>query len=90
MPVDWSDYPDDWKDIAKKAKDDAGWVCDRCGCEHRGDGTNGTILTVHHPDHDTSNRDAKLEVLCARCHLAAHYIENRYGGLGGQLELFDD
>lgn len=26
-------------------------------------------LTVHHPDGDTSNPDARLEILCAPCHM---------------------
>ena len=90
MPVDWNDYPNNWKSIAKEAKDKAGWKCEKCGRIHKADGTNGSILTVHHPDHDKDNVDARLEVLCARCHLRAHFVENQYGDLTDQLELFDD
>ena len=71
-PVDYSRYPDDWKQIAAAAIEREG-ACQGCGCLHREDGTNGTILTVHHPDRDPENRDARLTVLCARCHLA---VEN--------------
>lgn len=69
-PVDWSRYPDDWTAIALNAMHTADHRCQGCGAAHREDGTNGTILTVHHPDRDPENRDARLTVLCARCHLA--------------------
>ena len=36
-------------------------------------------LTTHHPDHDKMNPEARLEVLCAPCHLRAdhaHHMAN--------------
>lgn len=36
-------------------------------------------LTCHHPDHDKSNPNARLEVLCSGCHLRAdaqHHATN--------------
>ncbi len=71
MPVNWSDYPADWPEMARKCKDAAGWKCERCGMAHMGDGTMGSCLTVHHPDKDPGNAEAKTQALCARCHLAA-------------------
>lgn len=29
------------------------------------------VLTCHHPNHDTANPDARLIVMCQRCHLNA-------------------
>lgn len=61
-------YPDDWKDIAAAAKDEAGWICIRCGHEH--DPPTGYTLTVHHLDGDKSNCAWwNLAALCQRCHL---------------------
>lgn len=71
MPIDYSKYPDDFKETALKLKEEAGWKCLNCGIGHMEDGTMGSCLTVHHPDRDTDNLDARLEVLCARCHLRA-------------------
>ena len=31
MPVDWSKYPDDWKEIALAVKEEADWQCECCG-----------------------------------------------------------
>lgn len=31
MPVDWTKYPKDWKQIALKIKDKADWHCKECG-----------------------------------------------------------
>lgn len=38
------------------------------------------VLTCHHPDRDKANPNARLEVLCQRCHLnadRAHHIAKR-------------
>ena len=62
-------YPSDWPDIARRTKDEAGWVCVRCGHEH--DIANGYVLTVHHVDLDKTNcRWWNLAALCQRCHLS--------------------
>ena len=70
MPADRSRYPDHWECMAAHAIARAGRRCQGCGCAHREDGTAGTILTVHHPDRDPENAEARLTVLCARCHLS--------------------
>lgn len=62
------DYPPDWKEIAKRVKDAAGWKCVRCGHPH--DVAAGYTLTVHHLDMNPANCAAwNLAALCQRCHL---------------------
>ena len=86
MPMDRSKYPDDWPRIAHEAKERAGWKCERCGAAHMEDGTMGTCLTVHHPDRDTGNSEARIEALCARCHLAADRELRRNRGQGNLFQ----
>lgn len=69
-PVDYSRYPANWGDMVHAALVTAGHRCQGCGCHHHEDETAGTILTTHHPDRDPENPDARLTVLCARCHLS--------------------
>ena len=59
-------YPPDWKEIAKRVKDEAGWRCEACDNPH---GPSPYILTVDHLNHDPENRAAVLMALCQRCHL---------------------
>ena len=61
-------YPPDWKEIARRVKDEAQWRCLRC--DHGHDPASGYTLTVHHLDLDPSNnRWWNLAALCQRCHL---------------------
>jgi len=69
MPFDRSKYPDGWDEKAEAVKEAAGWKCEVCGIGHMEDGTMGSCLTVHHPDRDPENEDARLIAACARCHL---------------------
>lgn len=63
-----SAYPDNWKEIAKRIKDAAGWKCERCKEAHRVEGA--FVLTVHHLDGNKSNcANWNLAALCQRCHL---------------------
>lgn len=63
-----TDYPSDWKEIAKRVKDEAGWKCVRCGHAH--DPKTGYSLTVHHLDISPANCEWwNLAPLCQRCHL---------------------
>ena len=71
MPIDLSNYPKNWKDLAVACKEAAEWKCEECGMAHMDDGTMGSCLTVHHPHCDTDNPEAVLIALCARCHLKA-------------------
>lgn len=67
-----ADYPDDWPEIARRIKEQAGWECERCGAPH---GETPNVLTVHHLDGDKSNvHEWNLAALCQRCHLA---IQNK-------------
>ena len=62
-------YPSDWKQIATRIKDAAGWRCERC--KHPHDMSSGHVLTVHHLDGNKANCDDwNLAALCQRCHLA--------------------
>jgi 5-methylcytosine-specific restriction endonuclease McrA len=63
-----SEYPVDWKQIARQTKDEAGWKCIRCGHVH--EPATGYTLTVHHLTLDPANcRWWNLAALCQRCHL---------------------
>jgi len=59
MPVDWSDYADDWKEIALAVKESAGWRCEECGAQCRRPGeefdTHKRTLTVSHVNHDPAD-----------------------------------
>lgn len=64
---DGTAYPADWREIARRAKDETGWRCLRCGALHD---PPGHVLTVHHLDMSPQNCAWwNLAVLCARCHL---------------------
>lgn len=64
-----NDYAPDWKAVATKVKDDAGWCCIRCKHSHSREGWR--ILTVHHLDGDKANNAWwNLLALCQRCHLS--------------------
>jgi uncharacterized cysteine cluster protein YcgN (CxxCxxCC family) len=84
MPVDWSKYPENWKDIAHQVKEDADWKCQRCGkpCRkpHEDFDTHKRTLTVAHLDHEPMNIKCKnLEAMCAPCHLKydkRHHAKN--------------
>lgn len=66
--VDRGEYPPNWKEIAQRVKEGAGWRCVRC--EHPHDPKGGYTLTVHHLDADKANCDWwNLAPLCQRCHL---------------------
>jgi len=73
MPVDWRNYPDDWKKTALAVKDAAGWKCQKCGKQCRKPGepfdTHRNTLTVAHLNHDPGNPDARLMAMCAPCHI---------------------
>lgn len=69
-PMQRERYPDTWDEMRAAAVAAAAERCQGCGVEHREDGTTSSHLTVHHPDRDPENPDARLTVLCAACHLA--------------------
>lgn len=84
MPVDWKKYPDNWKEIAFRIKEEAEWQCEMCGKQCRLPGesfdTHRRTATVAHCNHDESDcRDENLVCACAPCHLkydAGHHAKN--------------
>lgn len=78
-------YPKNWKEIAGKIKNDAGWKCQGCGIQCRRPGepftTHRLTLTVAHLNHIPEDvRPENLKALCAPCHLrydAKHHAETR-------------
>ena len=61
-------YPANWKEIARRIKDAAGWKCERCGAPHSV--KLHRVLTVHHLDGNKSNcEDWNCAALCQSCHL---------------------
>ena len=63
-----SAYPPNWPNIATIVKEEAGWLCGRCGHPHSPE--SGHTLTVHHLDMDKANNAWwNLAALCQRCHL---------------------
>ncbi len=99
MPVDWSQYPPDWKEIAHQVKEKAGWRCQMCGKKCREPGapfdTHRNTLTVAHLDHDPENPEARLLAMCAPCHLRydaaekARRRKERSRRNDPQLDLFE-
>ncbi len=80
MPVDWSKYPKNWKDIAFRIKSEAGWKCEQCSRQCRFPDeefdTHKRTLTVAHINHVPDDCvDENLVALCPKCHLA--YDETR-------------
>jgi len=68
-------YGKDWKAKAAAAKENVGWVCQRCGVAHKTlryseytDREWPVYLQAHHPNFDPGNEDAELVVVCPRCH----------------------
>ena len=60
-------YPDNWEEIARVVKEEAGWRCEVCGAEH---GPPPRVLTVDHLDFNPANcARENLMALCQRCHL---------------------
>jgi hypothetical protein len=61
-------YPDNWPDIARAIKNQAGWKCVRC--QHIHEPETGYTLTVHHLDMNPANCEWwNIPALCQRCHL---------------------
>lgn len=84
MPVDWSRYPANWKQISLRIREREGWRCKWCGAEHgQPNPRTGSkvVLTVAHlgtphadgrpgDKHDKMDvRDENLAALCQACHL---------------------
>ena len=85
MPIDYKNYPENWKEISNDIRfNRAGSACEclgECG-SHKDPWCGGfhghnhhitgskVVLTVAHLDHDTKNNDySNLKAMCQRCHL---------------------
>jgi len=69
-----NEYPENWKEIATRIKEKAGWKCERCGHKHEVE--TGYVLTVHHLVPEKSLcEDWNLAALCQRCHLKMQHID---------------
>jgi predicted HNH restriction endonuclease len=97
MPIDYSRYPSNWKDISMQIKTHSQWRCKECGLDcdpqkhlelNRSERARHT-LTVHHQDYNPENNNlSNLIALCSACHLKKHI--RRKGNISkGQLNLFD-
>ena len=89
MPVDWSKYPDDWKEIAFEIKEATGWKCQSCGkqCYRPGEPYKNTqhVLTVAHINHVESDcRPENLVAACAVCHLRYDAMRKRWQRLAAK------
>jgi hypothetical protein len=74
---DRSQYPENWEEISKNKREEAGWVCEFCGTAHGDQGTSkcGSNYTVriaaaHKWPNDTRNPDPDLYALCQSCHFS--------------------
>jgi 5-methylcytosine-specific restriction endonuclease McrA len=72
VPIDYSRYPPNWKEIRAAILARAGNQCEFCGAANRQlhpiTGSR-VVLTIAHLDHDiTVNDPERLRALCQRCH----------------------
>lgn len=101
MPIDYRDYPPDWKTRIRPAiLARAGNQCEQCGAvNHQPNPRTGSrvVLTIAHLDHDRTNNDfGNLAALCQACHLTldgkqhavnARQTRRRKQQTAGQQEL---
>lgn len=84
MPIDYGDYPPNWKQIALSIKEGCGWICQFCGMQCRKPGeafdTHKRTMRVAHLNHTPMDvRLDNLRGLCSACHLrydAQHHARN--------------
>lgn len=85
MPVDWSKYPPNWRDLVAAVRERSGDRCEcsgecgaplcQAGCEARNKQPHPVtgsrvVLTTAHLDHDTTHNDlGNLRHMCQSCHL---------------------
>jgi len=77
MPIDYSRYPANWRDIRAAILQRAANTCEWCGAEnHEPHPVTGArvVLTVAHINHDIENNaPGNLAALCQRCHQRHDY-----------------
>ena len=89
MPVEWSKYPDNWKEIATEIKEATDWKCQVCGkqCYRPDESVEHTqnVLTVAHINHVESDcRPENLVAACSVCHLAYDAERKRWQRLAAK------
>lgn len=81
MPIDYRNYPPDWRAIRARILLRARDACEFCLCaNHRPHPLTGShvVLTIAHLDHDRTNNECEnLAALCQRCHLALDRGQHR-------------
>jgi len=88
MPIDYNEYPANWRILSIKRRREAGHVCQKCGArdgeEHPEKGFLVRLALCHVYDWTPANiKDYNLKVLCQSCHMASDNPERgrrrRYG-----------
>jgi 5-methylcytosine-specific restriction endonuclease McrA len=88
MPINYNEYPPNWKEIRERILLRADNKCEFCGIENKTLTKKGSIvvLTIAHLDHDHRNfevKDERLRALCQSCHLSydrpRHIFKRKYG-----------
>ncbi len=63
-------YPDDFKQIAQKLKEQKNWTCQQCNKGYNYD--KGSLHVHHKNERKDDNSEQNLEVLCKYCHQNRH------------------
>jgi 5-methylcytosine-specific restriction endonuclease McrA len=88
MPIDYTRYPPNWKEIRARILERARNCCEGCGIENYAINARGAkvVLTIAHLDHDPENwdvTDERLKALCQACHLGydrtRHVRKRKFG-----------
>lgn len=96
MPICYSDYPSNWKEISKYIRfTRAHNMCEECGAvnyEPHPITKSKVILTVAHLNHNPRDCvEDNLKALCQRCHLKhdlpEHIFNRKYGRKAKELNL---
>lgn len=89
MPINYKDYPANWKEIRERILEREKHCCKFCGVQNYSYRQNNQgkftriVLTIAHLDHDKLNHDVqddRLAALCQKCHLGydmQRHIANR-------------
>lgn len=72
MPIDYSKYPKNWKEIRAKVRERSGGFCELCNAEngkpHWKTGSKVVLTVAHLNQNINDNRPYNTLDLCQRCH----------------------